>query len=126
MERDPLGRRMHAGRDAPLEHEPVVDPDGHEIVSASVHIDLKILGHVPDTVPSNFEEPPRELGVVVKKGEIDVGGGSREQRGALVVDTQLDRLHQSGLGLQPLIEDMGQPRESEARHQIDPDENRRS
>ena len=121
IERNPLGRRIHAGFGAPLEHELVVDPHGNGIVRASVHIDLQVLGHVPETIPSNLEESPRELGVV-QKCEIDVGGGSCEQGGVLVVDTQLDRLYQSGLGLQPLIEDTGQPRESEARDQIDRDD----
>ena len=74
--RNPRGRRMHAGRDASLEHELVVNPNRHEIVCGGVHVDRHVVGHIPDTGPPNLEEPPGKLGVAVQKGKVDARGGS--------------------------------------------------
>ncbi len=82
VQRERLDLRVHVGRRRAPDYQLAVEPDVEAVVAGTMQLDLTRLGHVPEPVPVDAEETPRQRRVIVQEVERDIRSAPpRSRRG---------------------------------------------
>ncbi len=93
VQRERLDLRVHVGRRCAPDYQLAVEPDVEAVVAGTMQLDLTRLGHVPEPVPVDAEETPRQRRVIVQEVERDIRADVLKARCAGEADL---RIHSAG------------------------------